>query len=250
MTRLCQRCGKPIHVGFKFCNVCGEPISEDVDSSGDVVSYSPLLGVRGRTLRVLTGKHAGQFYDAFPAVTVGQNGADIASEDPTISPIHARIEATETGAQVQDMGSLNGVFLRARHEKTLLHDDDIIRAGDRLFLFEVISLKRYSEESGTEFCAAPLRGENFRLVEILDGGIRGRACVATDGCVSVGRTEGDFTFPDDEKMSPRHFCIRWSQRGGILVNAAFNGTFVQIHDVASVDRGDIFFIGNELYEVI
>ena len=250
MTRLCQRCGKPVHVGFKFCNVCGEPVNDDGASAGDVVSYSPLLGIRGRTLRVLTGDHAGQFYDAFPAVTVGRNNADIVSADPTVSPVHARLDATESGAQIQDMDSLNGVFVRTKDEKTLLHDNDIIRAGDHLFLFEVIALDRYSEESGTEFYAAPLRGENSRLVEILAGGMRGRACVATDGCITVGRSEGDFVFPDDEKMSPRHFSIRWSQRGGLLIDVAFNGTFVQIHDVEAIARGDIFFIGNELYEMM
>ena len=119
---------------------------------------------------MLTGDHAGQFYDAFPAVTVGRNNADIVSADPTVSPVHARLDATESGAQIQDMDSLNGVFVRTKDEKTLLHDNDIIRAGDHLFLFEVIALDRYSEESGTEFYAAPLRGENFRLVEILAGG--------------------------------------------------------------------------------
>ena len=80
--------------------------------------------------------------------------------------------------------------------------------------------------------------------------MRGRACGATDGCITVGRSEGDFVFPDDEKMSPRHFSIRWSQRGGLLIDVAFNGTFVQIHDVEAIARGDIFFIGNELYEMM
>ena len=155
MTRLCQRCGKPVHVGFKFCNVCGEPVNDDGASAGDVVSYSPLLGIRGRTLRVLTGDHAGQFYDAFPAVTVGRNNADIVSADPTVSPVHARLDATESGAQIQDMDSLNGVFVRTKDEKTLLHDNDIIRAGDHLFLFEVIALDRYSEESAPN--SMPLR---------------------------------------------------------------------------------------------
>lgn len=250
MTRLCQRCGKPVYSGFKFCNVCGEPVPEDLGSSGDVVSYSPLLGIRGRTVRALSGNKAGQFFEAFPAVTIGRTEADILADDETVSPIHARLEATETGAEVSDMESLNGVFLRVREEKTVLRDNDIIRAGDHFFLYETISLDRYSENSGTDFYASPLRGDNFRLVEILEGGIRGRACIAADGGIVVGRSEGDFIFPEDEKMSPRHFAVRWSPRGGVLVDNAFNGTFVQIREPQQILKGDVFFVGNALYELI
>ncbi len=250
MTRLCKRCGKPVHVGFKFCNACGEPVTDDAADTGGVVSHSPLLGIRGRALRALSGAQAGEFFDAFPAISIGRNDADICSEDSTVSPAHARLDATETGVQIRDTESLNGVFARADEEKVLLRDNDIIRAGDHFFLFETIALDRYKEESGTEFYASPLRGENFRLVEIIAGGIRGRACVASDGCIAVGRCEGDFTFPDDEKMSPKHFSVRWSRSGGLLIDSSRNGTFVQIHDVKSLSRGDTFFVGNELYEVV
>ena len=186
----------------------------------------------------------------YPALTIGSGPADaVFDDDSTMSPLHARVESRGSGAVLQDMGSLNGVFLRAT-DKTLLHDNDIIRAGDHFFLFESLTIERFVEDTGTEFYASPCRGECFRLVELLRGGRRGRACMAPDGGIVVGRTEGDFTFPEDEKMSPRHFTIRWTQRGGILIDKSANGTFVQIHEETSVARQSLFFVGERLFEVV
>ena len=250
MSQLCTRCGMPVRPGFKFCNVCGEPVSEDSPETSGVVSYSPLLGEQGRAVRLLTGQAAGRCYSVYPALTIGSGPADaVFDDDSTMSPLHARVESRGSGAVLQDMGSLNGVFLRAT-DKTLLHDNDIIRAGDHFFLFESLTIERFVEDTGTEFYASPCRGECFRLVEILRGGRRGRACMAPDGGIVVGRTEGDFTFPEDEKMSPRHFTIRWTQRGGILIDKSANGTFVQIHEETSVARQSLFFVGERLFEVV
>ena len=54
---------------------------------------------------------------------------------------------------------------------------------------------------------------------------------------------------DDMRMSPKHFTIRWTQRGGILVDHSDNGTFVQIHQDTPIQSGDIFFAGQTLFQV-
>ncbi len=250
MSQLCNRCGMPVRPGFKFCNVCGAPLDESTKVEDSAVPYSDYEGMKGRAVRAMTGGNAGTFYPAYPSCTIGREDTDIViSEDATLSPQHARLATRKDKTVLEDLDSLNGVFLRAK-DKVLLHDNDILRAGDHYFLFQYFSNDHFTEEYGTEFYAAPCRGEHFRIVEILRGGRRGRACMAPDGGIIVGRTEGDFTFPEDEKMSDKHFSIRWTQRGGILIDHSSNGTYIQIHEATSVEQGDLFFAGQTLFRVI
>lgn len=247
---ICSHCGMQVRPGFKFCNVCGSPIEEVPQVEDNAEPYSRFSGLAGRALRAMTGKSAGEFYPAYPSCTIGRQDSDIRiADDPSLSPRHARLSIRQNTTYLDDLGSVNGIFRRIT-DKTVLQDNDIIRAGDHYFLYQYFSCEPFTDEYGTEFYASPCRGEHFRLVEIVRGGRRGRACMAPDGGIIVGRTEGDFLFPEDEKMSDKHFTIRWTQRGGILLDHSSNGTFVQIHESCQVDTGDLFFVGNTLFKVV
>lgn len=250
MSQVCSRCGMPVRSGFKFCNVCGAQVIENEDNEDVVASYSAYLGPQGKAIRQLTGKDAGRFFSIYPAGTIGRDDADIElTDDAMMSPCHLRATVRNDGVWIEDLDSLNGVFLKIK-DKVILRDGDMIRAGDHYFMYEFYAPERFTEEFGTEFYAAPHRGERFRLIEILAGGRRGRACMAPDGGIVVGRSEGDFIFAEDEKMSPNHFTIRWTQRGGILVDHSVNGTFIQIHEPVRVEDGDIFFAGKHLFKIV
>ena len=251
MGQKCKQCGSAVQPGFKFCNVCGAAVEEpasEVLSQPEVEPYSELLGVKGRTVRVLNGEKAGRFVDIYPQCTIGRKGAGVdISDDPSLSPVHFRIEADETGANISDEDSLNGVFMRAS-DKVVLNQNEIIRAGDHYFLYECFPDDTLSSKFGADFYASPRRGVRFRLVEILSGGLRGRACTASDS-ITVGRSEGDFVISDDTRMSAKHFTIRWTQRGGILVDHSDNGTFVQIHHETHAECGDLFFAGQTIFRL-
>ena len=251
MSQVCSRCGMPVKPGFKFFNVCGTQVSEMEDVPDETVElYSSLLGPQGRVIRVLTGDNAGEFFSAFPECTIGSGeNADIQLDDPMLSPLHARMTTKRDEVTLADLGALNGIFVRAK-DKVLLKDNDIIRAGDHYFLYEFFTPEHFAEDFGTEFYSSPNHGETFRLIEILRGGRRGRACMAPENGIVVGKSEGDFLFPEDNKMSDRHFTIRWTQRGGILVDHSLNGTFVQLHEETRLEEGDLFFAGQTLFRVI
>ncbi len=251
MSQICSKCGEVVQPGFKFCNVCGAAIEDQPDPGSrppKAESYSELLGVAGRTMRILNGENAGRFVVIYPDCTIGRTGSEVdIADDPALSPVHFYIKATDDGAIITDCESLNGVFLRA-NDKVILRPNDIIRAGDHYFLYEYFPNDSLGSDFGAEFYATPSRGERFRLVEILEGGVRSRARCAADSIV-VGRCEGDFVISDDMRMSPKHFTIRWTQRGGILVDHSDNGTFVQIHQDTPIQSGDIFFAGQTLFQV-
>lgn len=246
MSQVCTHCGMPLSPEFKFCNVCGIPIEPQEPSRESVEPYSSLLGKEGRMIRIITGASAGRFVGVYPQMIFGRRKAEVdLSGDETLSVEHFCVEATDAGVILTDRDSLNGVMIRVI-DKVVLRDDDIIRAGDHFFLYESYAGEKLEDNFGADFYASPSRGERFRLVEILRGGRRGRACTAPDGII-VGRTSGDFLIPEDGKMSAKHFTIRWTQRGGILIDHSSNGTFVQIHEPTLAPVGTTFFAGNSLF---
>ncbi|MBR4984541.1 MAG: FHA domain-containing protein [Proteobacteria bacterium] len=250
MSFVCSRCGLPVRPNFKFCSTCGAPVVETPEVADETVAYSPFMGPQGNSIRQMTGHNAGIFFSAYPECCIGREDANVRiADDDTLSPNHMRVFSREDGLCLEDMDSLNGVFLAIKTQM-FLQDHDIIRAGDHYFFYELTVPDAFTDEYGTEFYASPGRGERFRLVEILSGGRRGRACMAPDGAVVVGRSDGDFTFPEDHKMSARHFTVRWTRHGGVLIDHSMNGTFLQIHDVVRVEPGDLFFAGRNLFRVI
>lgn len=252
MSQKCAKCGMPVSPGFKFCNACGAEVSPRAESESHdgAVPYSDYIGCHGRAIRILTGRTAGTFYAAYPTCTIGRENCDIRIlHDQTLSPQHVRLTTYSEETMLEDNDSLNGIFLRMREPK-VLHNNEIIRAGSHYFLYQIISVERFNESHQTEFYATPLHGECFRIVEIIKGGCRGRALTATETGFAVGRTEGNFQFPEDDKMSDRHFEIRWTKQGGMLFDYSLNGTFLKIHEPVRVVEGDTFFAGNTLFRVI
>ena len=249
INQVCNHCGMPVRPGFKFCNVCGSPVKAEPVQQDSVEPYSDLMGYKGHALRLLTGSRTGEFVGIYPNCVIGRVNGDVKIDDATLSPRHAQLVVTKDEVTLEDLDSLNGVFLRLK-DKQVLCDHDIILAGEHYFLYECFSPDNVEGDFGASFYASPTRGEKFRLIEILSGGRRGRACTAPDGGIAVGRTEGDFRFPDDTHMNAKHFTIRWTQRGGILVDYSENGTFIQIRKPTKVTTGDLFFAGHTLFTVV
>ncbi len=84
----------------------------------------------------------------------GEN-ADVRLEnDPTISRVHARIIADGDGYAVEDLNSINGIFVNEEKTKfQKLKDGDVIRIGRYSFIFQSAYLpanKSYSKESEDE----------------------------------------------------------------------------------------------------
>lgn len=251
MTQCCVKCGKEIHLGFRFCNFCGAPVVMSKSGRvGKTELYSDLFGSAGGALRRMNGSAKGTFYSVSEEKTIGRVDTDIVIEDdPTVSAVHARVKGVADGVIVQDLGGLNGIFIKVTKDQPL-ENHDMIRAGDHFFLFEHVVKDDFTDDSGTSFYATPNNGEPFRIVEIVASGRVGRGCLSVRGGLSVGRENGDCIISDDMKMSPTHFSIHWSNGGAVLTDHSENGTFIEVHREIQLNKDAIFFVGQALFRVV
>jgi hypothetical protein len=89
-----------------------------------------------------------------PVITFGRRRAnDVHLDDPRVSRQHFRIECSEEGCYVVDMGSANGTYLNeTRIERAGLSDGDTIQVGDYRLQFASIFVE---EEAATEVVEGP-----------------------------------------------------------------------------------------------
>ena len=93
-------------------------------------------------------------------------------------------------------------------------------------------------------------GYRFRLVQLIEGGVRGGAFCLKDGENSLGRELGDITFPTDGFISGRHAVLTVTQDRLMVKDVgSSNGTFLRLSAPAFVDNGDQFLIGRQLVRV-
>lgn len=83
-------------------------------------------------LVVESGTDAGRSFALAPRATLGRGEeCDVRLLERSVSRVHARIERTQAGWQVVDLGSTNGVFQDGqRVERAALRDGDRLRLGE------------------------------------------------------------------------------------------------------------------------
>ena len=178
----------------------------------------------------------------------GRTGGELRfTDDATISPEHARFTIRGEAAFVEDVGSLNGTFVRVRAPRSLASGDDI-RLGRQLLRVEAI--RRAVEGTGARPWGSVDVGYRARLMQLLDGGGIGDVFLLEHGDNTIGREMGQICFPSDRYVSARHARIDTSETGMVLVDlGSSNGTFVRIPGPARVMAGDQILIGMRLLRI-
>ena len=115
------------------------------------------------------------------------------TDDPSVSPKHARFIREDGHLYVVDLGAVNGVFVRVT-EPVLLENRDRLRFGDHIFGFEVIAWMEVAKANITKVLNDPstevigTMGEiaKARLVIQLDSGHRGKEYFIGDTTIVIG----------------------------------------------------------------
>lgn len=126
-------CGEEI---FRFEAM--EPDEEVVAPDGTYFFSSPKRRNYFRLVQILVGGREGLRYHAKrKSLIIGRERCDLNFPlDRFISGSHSKVELTETGYRLSDMGSRNGTFIRT-HNETELHHGDYVFIGQQLLRVEI-----------------------------------------------------------------------------------------------------------------
>jgi pSer/pThr/pTyr-binding forkhead associated (FHA) protein len=180
-------------------------------------------------------------------VVCGRTDGDIRfADDPTVSPRHARFVRAGGAVSVEDLGSLNGTFVRLRAPRRLAPGAEL-RVGRQLLRLEPFFRPAFPDPSTVRAWGTPDPGYPLRLVQVLEGGGDGEAFPLREGRNELGRDARDVSFPADRYVSSRHATL--DVRGGeaTLADAgSSNGTFVRLAGRAELAPGDHLLVGGQL----
>ncbi len=103
----------------------------------------------------------------------GRNGDLALADDPFVADTQMRLFFSGARLAVEDVGGGNGVFTRLRAEREVSTGGEV-RVGRQRLVVEPIPALSPAEDGATAW-GSPDAGYRFRLVQLLEGGIRGGA---------------------------------------------------------------------------
>jgi len=255
----CPSCGKQVASAFAFCGGCGHrmksapgAVAEAAIQRADAVAPAPApvrLGPRGHlTLIRPDGTEGGVFALQEGENTIGRGQGTLFDADPYLSPRHAEFFLSETGLDVRDQHSLNGVFVRITDEEAL-ESGDCFRIGQELLRFDAINPLTPLED-GTEIIGTPNPGYWGRLSVVVGRDLDGPAFPLFDETAKLGRERGDILFPEDGYVSGAHceLAVRDS-RVYLKDLGSSNGTFLRVRESRVVPSGSLMLMGQQLFRV-
>ena len=254
-TNQCKNCKTPFVKGVDtFCNNCGARVGERVSL---VNKLAPIIDPHtGPAVAVLDerGDPSKIFSLDRGEAIIGRGDADLRFEfDVYLSPLHARLDLSEGGLWLRDLGSRNGswVFIDAA---TKLIDGDVILIGSQMLRFRRLGYPgpHPPEADATRRMGSVTPPVDVAVVEQLraDGSVRdvfhlspGRTCV-------LGRETGDWVFPYDQTMSGRH-CEIVAEDIEFFVNDAGsrNGVAMAVRGDRELKVGQRFLVGDQILRV-
>lgn len=256
----CAGCGASLLPGARFCSQCGAPAGATRTAATPSPPVLPPAGgpaQRGArpddAPRLAVIRPDGQpgavhSLEAPEAVCGRTEGAIRVPDDPAVSPRHARFTLREGVLSVEDLGSLNGTFLRIRVPCRLGVGSEL-RLGRQLLRLEPRAPGPAPAPGARPFGAED-PGSRFRLSQLLEDGGLGEIFPLAEGENAVGREAGRVTFPADRYVSARH--ARLLVKGEVVTLedvGSSNGTFVRVTGRARLAPGDQLLVGAQLLRV-
>ena len=252
----CASCGATLKPGFRFCGACGAPATPPAPTPRAAASSPPPLprAPGGPAFRLTVVRHDGQPGAAFSiegdeALCGRTEGTIRLADDPTVSPRHARFTKAGGHLRVEDLGSVNGTFLRLRGPRRVSVGEEI-RVGRQLLRIEPLARPAQPDTRGVHAWGTRDPGWVLRLSQLLEDGGLGEVFPLREGENLVGREAGEVTFPSDRYVSARH--ARLDVQGGEITLSdagSSNGTFVKIAGRTDLVPGDQILVGGQLLRV-
>jgi pSer/pThr/pTyr-binding forkhead associated (FHA) protein len=205
----------------------------------------------GRLVLIRPDGSEGESFPLKGETVVGRNAAGPFASDSYMSPQHATFRFTAQGLFVDDMQSLNGVYMRiAPDAPSELADGAVFRIGQEIIRFERLERPGQGPQ-GEELMGSPDPGYLGRIRLVVGKDLYGSSyCIPPEG-MHLGRERGDIIFPDDGYVSGLHCRIHGDAQHVYLTDVgSSNGTFVRLHGQSPVPPGSLLLMGQQLFRVL
>lgn len=242
----CPACGGTVPSGFKFCGVCGTPMSSSrplAPTRPSAVSESRHGAPRAR-LAVLgaDGAVVSTLSLVQDETTIGSAG-DLRLNDPYVAPVQGRLVFRGPQLLFHPESTLNGIFLLLKAE-TALQLGSEFRVGRQLLRLDAFPAAPPPDEP---VWGSPNPGYRHQAVQMLQGGVEGDVFPLRQGENLVGRTGGDLSFPGDGYVSSRHAMLSVrGERVTLTDLGSSNGTFLRIQQPCPLSPGDLLLVGEQI----
>lgn len=181
------------------------------------------------------------------SLEVGRDAGPPWDEDAYLDRAHGTLKPVEAGIEVVDHSSLNGIFVKLV-ERLELQDGDQFRVGQELLLYEDLPEPTPTDD-GTERMGSPNPGYWGRLSLLVDPNSASAAYPIHGEGLTVGRENGDITFPSDGYVSGTH-CRIYGDDNGVYVEdvGSSNGTYMRVRSGTTLPYGSLVLIGQKLFQ--
>jgi hypothetical protein len=249
-TAACPSCGTPNPKEFVFCGNCGNRLQQAVPPRTIQLGAKPKpaepRGLGRLSLIRPDGSEGGVHLLREDQSVIGRGTGTLFDHDTYLSPAHVQFSFKDRQVVLEDIGSLNGVFVKISGEEPL-RSGDIFRIGQELLRFDAI-LEPQLLEDGTEVMGSPNPGYWGRLSVIMGPGIDGSAFPLMGDEMVLGRERGDILFSDDGYVSGTHAKISVREDGYFLVDVgSSNGTFIRITQPRHITSNTFMLVGQQLF---
>ncbi len=247
--------------GFRFCGGCGSSLSPSPQPSAapettpapttPVAPATPKPSGTGNarlTLIRIDGSEGGSIDIQRGPMEFGRNYGAPFDADFYLSPRHCKFTVQEGGLIIDDIVGANGVY-RKLDGRTNLEHNDTFRVGQELLHYEDLP-EPAPLPDGTERMGSPNPGYWGRVSLILEGGIASEAYPIEADEFTIGRENGDITFPLDGYVSSSHCRIIGDDTGVFLEDrGSSNGTYVRLRPGTLVPYGALILAGQQLFRI-
>jgi pSer/pThr/pTyr-binding forkhead associated (FHA) protein len=268
----CASCGAALQPGFRFCGICGKPVAGGPPTpkaagpasrppsgphAAKPAARPPPPAAAARTtarFRITTIRSDGNPGTSFALdreeIVCGRSEGEMRlAADPTVSPRHARFVQANGVLRIEDLGSVNGTFVRLKEPRRIVLGEEF-RLGQQLLRLEPLPRPARPDDRGVRPWGTSDPGYRLRVSQLLDGGGLGEIFPLKEGENLVGRDAGEVTFPSDRYVSARH--ARIDVRGSDVTLSdvgSSNGTFAKISGAIELAPGDQVLVGAQLLRV-
>lgn len=167
---------------------------------------------------------------------------------------HMRLSYQDADLIVEDLGSINGIYLKLQ-KPAPLEEGTRFRIGGYLFSFHLAPNLAPSvplvADDGEEFCARDPVALAFLDVIGADNSPKLRIPLLRADSTIIGResAEANLAFKDGA-ISARHAEIRKQEAGFFLEDLkSRNGTYLKLTDRSVISAGDVLLVGQMLFRI-